>query len=402
MHEFDLLAFALALLGYGLLSRRLQAHFVTPPMFFAAVGLLIGPALANACEVSLNDAIVTVVAELTLALMLFNEASTIDVRSLAKERAAPIRMLVIGLPLAVLFGGLAGLLLLPDLGLWPTFLLAALLAPTDAALGQSVVESEDVPESTRRTIEVESGLNDGLALPGVLALAGLASTTEMEASVSLPTFLALQLTLGPLVGLLVGRVGGLLTERSVRAGWMGEEWQRLVGVGLALGSYSLAESVGGNGFVAAFTGGMALTMGSEQMHHRIHAYGQTLADQLALLLFMVFGATSLPLAALDLSAWLYAAASLTVVRIGAIALSLLGAGVDARTTLFMGWFGPRGLASILFAVVAVERSEFPELERVLSIVYLVVGLSIVLHGVSAIPLSRWLGRSVGAGTSIKA
>lgn len=361
-------------------------------MFFAGVGLVAGPAVTGACEVSLDDGVVVVVAELTLALMLFNEAATIDVRSLARERSTPIRMLLFGLPLSILFGGAVGWGLLPELGLWPVLLLAALLAPTDAALGQSVVESETVPARTRRAIEVESGLNDGLALPAVLVLAGLCSTVEMQPTLSLPSFLARQLMLGPLVGVAVGRFGGLLTERRARAASMGEEWQRLVGVGLALGAYALAEAIGGNGFVAAFIGGLALRVESPELHHRIHAFGHTLADQLALLLFMVFGATSLPLAALDLSAWVYAGASLTVVRMGAILLSLLGSGLDPRTVLFMGWFGPRGLASILFAVVVVERADFPELERVLRIVYLVVGLSILLHGLSSIPLSRWLGR----------
>ena len=398
MHSFDLMAFALALFGYGLVSRRLEAAYVTPPMFFAALGWGVGPAGTGLCAVSLGDTVVAVIAELTLALLLFNEAATLDVGSLRRERATPMRMLLLGLPLAILLGGAAGLALLPALGLWPTLLLAALLAPTDAALGQTVVESEDVPERTRRTIEVESGLNDGLALPIVLALAGFASTQQLEAGESLATFLTLQLLLGPTVGILVGRVGGMLTERSVRAGWMGEEWQRLVGVGLGLGSYALAETVGGNGFVAAFTGGMALSVRSRELHQRIHAYGHTLADQLALLLFIVFGATSLPLAALDLRAWLYAGASLTVVRMGAIALSLVGSGEDRSTVLFLGWFGPRGLASILFAVVVVERATFPELERVLSIVYLVVGLSILLHGLSAIPLSRWLGRRTADAT----
>ncbi|MHC4263380.1 MAG: cation:proton antiporter domain-containing protein [Planctomycetota bacterium] len=392
MHEFDLLAFALALFVFGLLSGRMSAWHVTAPMFFAFVGLVIGPAVGDFCEISLEDEVVALLAELALALMLFNEASTIDARALIRERSAPTRMLVLGLPLAILIGGGIGLLVLPDLGLWPVLLLAALLAPTDAALGQAVVESEVVPESTRRAIEVESGLNDGLALPAVLAFAGLASETAHTESTPLHVFLAMQLILGPLVGVTVGRLGAILIQGAVRSGAMAPSWQRLVGIGVAVGTYSLAESVGGNGFVAAFVSGLAFEITEPTLRARIHDFGQTVADQLALLLFMVFGAMSLPLAALDAAAWIYALLSLTVVRISAIALSLLGTHTDWRTTLFMGWFGPRGLASILFAIVAVEHADFPALERVLSIVYLVVGLSIVLHGITAVPFSNWLGR----------
>ncbi|MEO0663020.1 MAG: cation:proton antiporter, partial [Planctomycetota bacterium] len=173
MHEFDLLAYAAALLAYGLLSERLSAWLVSAPMFFMLVGLVVGPAVSAICDVSLDDGVVAFVAEVTLALLLFTEAATIDVRSLFAEKAAPARMLVLGLPIAIVLGGVAGYFVLPELGLWPALLLAALLAPTDAALGAAVVESEHVPESTRRAIGVESGLNDGLALPAVLALAGL-------------------------------------------------------------------------------------------------------------------------------------------------------------------------------------------------------------------------------------
>lgn len=394
MHEFDLLAYAAALLAYGLLSERLSAWLVSAPMFFMLVGLVVGPAVSAICDVSLDDGVVAFVAEVTLALLLFTEAATIDVRSLFAEKAAPARMLVLGLPIAIVLGGVAGYFVLPELGLWPALLLAALLAPTDAALGAAVVESEHVPESTRRAIGVESGLNDGLALPAVLALAGLASMAPAEHEQPILEFLALQLTLGPLAGIVVGRFGGALVGAAAERGRMGGEWQRIAGVGLALSSYALAETIGGNGFVAAFVGGLAFALRSGALAERVHAFGHTAANQMALLLFMVFGATSLPGAAFDGSALLYAALSLTVVRIGAIALSLVGAGIDRPTTLFMGWFGPRGLASILFASVAMEHAEFEGLDRVLAVVHLTVGLSIVLHGVTALPFSKRLGRAI--------
>jgi NhaP-type Na+/H+ or K+/H+ antiporter len=170
----------------------------------------------------------------------------------------------------------------------------------------------------------------------------------------------------------------------------------LTGVGLAIGSFALAGCLHGNGFVAAFVAGLAFRVRDDELRGRIHSYGATHADQLALILFMVFGATSLPAAALDARAWGYALASLFLVRGAAIALSLIGTGTDRHTVLFLGWFGPRGLASILFATIVTEAAGFVELERVLGVVRLTVGLSIVLHGLSAIPLSRRLARKSGA------
>lgn len=379
--------------AYSVASRRLTAGFLTAPMIFVGVGLLVGPGIALVGEEA--RAVIDPLAELTLALVLFGDAARIDLRVLRRSLGLPVRLLGIGLPLTILLGAGVAAAVLGGLSLWEAAVLAAVLAPTDAALGQAVVSSEAVPLRIRQTLNVESGLNDGIALPVVLALTAFAAMSGEGAEHWLG-FWGLQVTLGPLVGVAVGWIGGRLFTRAAAAGWTEHSTQRIGGMALAIIALLGAEAVGGNGFIAAFVAG--LTLGNtawafcERIHEFLEAEGQ-------LMMMLVFGALGAVLAGPALSratpeVLLYAGLSLTVVRMVPAAVSLLGSGLRWQSVAFVGWFGPRGLASLLFGMVVLEELAVPHRAFIFDVVILTVLLSVLLHGVTASWGARWYGRWV--------
>ena len=333
-------------------------------------------------------------AELTLVMVLFTDASRIDLACLRREGGLPLRLLGLGLPLTILAGTAAGLMLLPGFGWVEAALLAAILAPTDAALGQAVVSNPLVPVRIRQTLNVESGLNDGIALPLVLVLASVAGATEGETDTyHWLRFTALAVTLGPAVGVAVGWAGGRWLERGVATGWITAPFERLSSLGLALLAFAGAELVGGNGFIAAFVAGLTLGNVGRNVCETLYEFGETEGQLLTLLVFLIFGAVMVPdaIANLSLAVVAYALLSLTFIRLLPVALSLLGTGLRMPSVAFLGWFGPRGLASILFALVVVEEGELAVGPMLKDVVVLTVLLSAMLHGATAYPFARRYG-----------
>ena len=276
-------------------------------------------------------------------------------------------------------------------------LLASILAPTDAALGQAVVSSPEVPACTRQTLNVESGLNDGIALPAVLFFAAYAGLAEGEHETSWSTFVTAQLTLGPGVGVVVGGVGTWLTHQLMRRGAIEKHFKVYVNLALALIAYGLAHEVGGNGFIAAFIAGMVAGNLENDACDGMQEFTESEGQLLMVLTFLFFGATFVAPAVgrAEVSTWLYAGLSLTAVRMIPIALSLIGHGFRLTTILFVGWFGPRGLASILFGLLVVEGAhESPIAEAIFDVVVVTVTLSAILHGMSALPLAKSYGARV--------
>jgi sodium/hydrogen antiporter len=296
------------------------------------------------------------------------------------------------LPLTMLLGIVLAAPFFYSMGLWTIALLALILSPTDAALGMPVVTSPIVPQKIREAINVESGLNDGIALPPILAcIAALSVGSAERAGVHFWIwFVVKQLLFGPLVGALVGWLGGRIVERAAKRDWMNPTFQRLASCSLAVLSYALAEEVHGNGFIAAFFGGLMLGVRTPEVRERIHEFGEAEGQQLALFVFLIFGLAAVPLAAKhwDLNAWAYAILSLTVIRMLPVALSLRGTGLTKFSIAFIGWFGPRGIASVLYLLIVVNELGLKGYERVLSVIVLTVLLSVFLHGITAVPLSR--------------
>ncbi len=402
MDEDALILVALAVAAYGLLSRRLQGGMLTLPLLFVAFGLAVGDGGLGIAEIRPEQGVIHLVAEATLILVLFTDASRIDLGRLVADHTLPLRMLLFGLPLTVAAGAAAALLLFPQFTLAEAALLGAILAPTDAALGLAVVSSALVPVRIRQALNVESGLNDGLVLPLVLvcalwvggpaaeAVAGVSGTADLV------RFALAQVVLGPLVGGLVGWAGARLIDAASQRGWMTDGFQGLASLALAVLAFALAERVGGNGFIAAFAAGLAFGHAVRVRGDFIYAFMESEGQLLTLLTFLVFGAAMLPEALPHLS-WTilaYAVLSLTVLRMVPVALSLLGSGVALGTTGFLGWFGPRGLASILFALLIVERYDLARAQELLAITVVTVALSVLLHGISAAPLARAYGRQM--------
>lgn len=384
---------ALGILGFGLVSGKAQKSILTPPMAFVAFGCLLSEHGLGLIEFHVEEGLIHLLAEVTLILVLFTDASQIDLKRLRREHDLPVRMLALGLPLCIAAGTLVGALLLTELSIWEAALLAALLAPTDAALGQAVVTSEKVPARIRQTLNVESGLNDGIALPVVLIFLSIACAMAESASVAYWLGFSLkQVTLGPLVGIVVGWAGAKLVEWASRTGWMNPTFRDLASIGLALLAFAGAELIGGNGFIAAFAAGLALGNTARDAHS-LERFAEAEGQLLVLMVFLVFGGVMLPEALhhLNGTTLLYAILSLTVVRILPVAVSLLGKGQRWETVLFLGWFGPRGIASILFALLVIEAAPV-EHEGLVPVVMLTVLLSVVLHGITANPAAAWYAR----------
>lgn len=397
MHDHHLLIFfALLIFSFGLFSRLAERKYITGPMFFMTVGILASSLAFNLFEVHYEMEPVKLVAELALTLILFIDATLIDRGFLRTPPAkTSARLLLIGLPLAMLAGTGLGVLLFGSVGIISIVLMALILSPTDAALGQAVVKSEDVPGGIRQAISVESGLNDGIALPPILICIALLGAEAGHHDGGWGGFVLKQVTLGPLVGLIVGLTGGWLIQKMSDRGWMEEAFQRLSALPLAILAFAFAEMVGGNGFISAFVAGLGLTISvtSDHVRHQIQEFGETEGTQLILVVFLIFGLVMIPVA-FEYWGWselVYAIASLTVIRMVPVAISLIGTGFDWRTVTFIGWFGPRGIASVLYLLMAVAAIGFVGYERIMSVIVLTVTISVFAHGISALPLSRLYG-----------
>lgn len=393
MSEYPIFIFiAVLILGYGIFSRLAEKSIVTAPMIFVVVGILTRNFTGDNVEVGINGLLVKILAELTLILVLFIDASTINLKELIRERSLPIRLLFIGLPITMILGALVAIPLFPDMNIWVLILMALILSPTDAALGQAVVTSKFVPEKIRQTINVESGLNDGIALPPILiCIAALADDSSHGSGFSYWSLFTLkQFIYGPLIGGLVGWLGGKLVEQASKREWMNSTFQRLASISIAILAFSLAEMVHGNGFIAAFFAGLFLGTTTSEIRERIHEFGEAESQALELVIFLLFGFVLVPLSYpfWDWRAWTYALLSLTVIRMIPVALSLIGTKLSLGTIGFIGWFGPRGIASILYLLLVAIELGREGLEQMMALIVLTVLLSIFLHGISANPLSK--------------
>ncbi len=392
MDLIGLLVVGLAILAFGGVSKRAERSVLTPPMAFVLVGLLAGPLGFGLVEFSVEEPFVHLLAEVTLVLVLFIDASRISVKRLRSEHDLPVRLLSFGLPVTILAGALAANLIFEALTIWECLVLAAILAPTDAALGLAVINDKRVPVRIRQTLNVESGLNDGIALPVFLIFLSFAGApAEGMGTAFWARFVALQLILGPLIGLAAGGLGGRFIHAASESGWMNHTFQALSGLGLAFVAFAGAELVGGNGFISAFVAGLTLGNSSRAVCTCLWDFGEEEGQLLALFVFIILGAVLVP-EAVDGAGWLvlvYAALSLTVVRMAPAALALIGTGVSRQTSVFLGWFGPRGIASIVFVLLVLEHPGIRGGHLIFSVVVLTVLLSVFAHGASAYPGASW-------------
>lgn len=396
MTEYPIILFtAILILGYGIFSRLADRSVITAPMVFVTVGILASFFSTALLEEGRKAPYVKILAEATLILVLFVDASTINLKRLIREHKLPLRLLGIGLPITMLLGTVVALPLFPEEGKWSLLLMALILSPTDAALGQAVVTSPRVPEKIRQTINVESGLNDGIALPPILiCLAVLSGGSDGMNATYWVGFVLKQFIFGPVIGGFVGWVGGWLVDTASKKGWMNNTFQQLASVSLAIMAFTLAEWAHGNGFIASFFAGLLLSTRSEEIRHRIRDFGEAESQAMVLFIFLLFGMILVPMSfpLWDWRTWVYAILSLTLVRMVPVALCLKGSGLFQPSVWFIGWFGPRGIATVLYLLMMVLRIGLQGYERIVSVVTLTVMLSIFLHGFTAVPLAGLFGK----------
>jgi NhaP-type Na+/H+ or K+/H+ antiporter len=401
-----LLIVAVVMILYAAVSAPLDRRGVTSAMAFVIAGVVLATAGMGWLDISAESPVLETVTELALVFLLFSDAARIDLPGLRRNISWPSRLLLIGLPLSMLAGFGIGLLLFPGLGIASVFLLATMLCSTDAALGQRVVDDKRVPSRVRQALDVESGLNDGLAVPFFLVALDIA-TASLEGGVPSAVLanIATQLGWGIVAGVVAGALGGLLLRVAEQRAWVQGHWRQVATFAVALAAFAIAGALGGSVFIGAFVGGMVFGVVSGRREQATTLLADEAGTVLAAATWMAFGALALALVlpAITWQVVLYAALSLTVVRMIPVAIALAGTGSQWQTKLFVGWFGPRGLASVVFALMVLD-SGMPDAEPLLITVVVTVALSVFLHGLTAIPFvsvyHRWYESHLARHTSV--
>jgi NhaP-type Na+/H+ or K+/H+ antiporter len=380
-------AFVVLVFLYSLVSHRLERTVFTAPIVFTATGFLLIFTLPVLGEFEADRKAFLLVAEVGLVLTLFADATRINLQVLKSNESLPVRLLGFGMLPTILLGALGAAIVFPRLSLWEAGILAAILAPTDAGLGEVIVKSPRVPLRIRQALNVEAGLNDGLAVPFLMFFIDLAQVGTKGAGAVLMRFVVEQLGFGALVGAAIGLAGGWLLGQAKRREWMTESLQQLGLVALPLLCVMGSEPVGGSMFIAAYVAGIAVQVGFREAAEQSVEFTEGWGRLLDFFVFFLFGMfVALAWSQFSLAPVLYAAISLTVVRMLPVAVSLIGARLSSATVIFVGWFGPRGLASIVLGLVFLEQeSHLPGESTIRLAVMATVLLSIFAHGFSALP-----------------
>jgi NhaP-type Na+/H+ or K+/H+ antiporter len=397
--EIELAVLALLVAGYALVAARLDRWSIGPALAFLLIGFLLADDVLGPISITPDNEAIRILAETTLTLLLFVDASTIRARALRHDLGPVSRLLLVGLPLTILLGAVAALLLFPGIPAGLAVLIGATLAPTDAALGQAVVTNQAVPARIRRLLNVESGLNDGIATPFVVL--GVALTAAEGGGSTWLGDAITELAIGVVVGLVVGFVGGRLLDAVDRRGWTSPVSRQLFVLALAASCYLVSVGVSGNGFIAAFVGGLAFGSGTRGKEHDAVRFTELQGSLLAIGVWVAFGLTlagHIATETVDPTVLVYAALSLTAIRMVPVAVALIGVGFRPSTVAFIGWFGPRGVASIVFLILGIDGLAEAGVASgpFTAVVVWTVLFSVVLHGLSAGPLAAWYGRKTTA------
>ena len=393
--DWSIAIVALSLLAFAAVSQRLTGTPVTAAMVFVAVGVLFGPEVLGEIDIDSSSLSVRRVAEATLALVLFCDASRIEPTLLRRDAAVPVRLLGIGLPLTIALGTISAFFVFDQLTLTEALILAVVLAPTDAALGQAVVSEKRLPSRIRQGLNVESGLNDGICVPLLFAAVALADVeSNISHGQSAGILLLEEIGYGAIGGVIAGLVVAGIVIFAGRRDLIAHPWRQVIPMAGAVLAYGIAIGLDGSGFIAAFVAGMTFRLVLGRDPGEINDLTEQVGNVLNAITFVLFGAILLGPALGELT-WelaLYAVLSLTIVRMLPVAIAMLGSRARLPTLGFLGWFGPRGLASIVFAVIVVQESNVPHESLIVLAIYLTVGLSVFTHGPTAAPLARIYAR----------
>lgn len=393
----NLLIVSLFILLFGVFAKRIEKSIINGPVLALALGMLFGPLGLKIIQVDLDIEGYKLIAELALALVLFSDASKANLAVLKRNAGLPIRLLFIGLPLTIIFGMTIGFMIFKDFSWLEIAILATMLAPTDAALGKAVVTNEAVPVKIREALNTESGLNDGITVPVLFLFIALFVS---ESDINFGSFYGLKLFaeeigIGLLAGGIITYVTVILARYSNMHQWISESWKPIIVIALSFACFTAAQMAGGSGFIACFTGGFLY--GTLNSKHQFGAdfieTAEGAGDTMSLLTWLIFGAFVIPnfVHSFDWDVLIYALLSLTIIRMLPVFLSLINTGESLKEKLFIGWFGPRGLATIVFAIIVLDVP-LPHNEKIIEVTVYTILLSVVLHGITANPFIKLLNK----------
>jgi NhaP-type Na+/H+ or K+/H+ antiporter len=390
----ELAILALFTFFYSVVAGRIEKLPVSGPIVFVITGFMLGPLGLGWFKDDVSQVEFRVLVDLTLALILFIDAANADTSILRRQWRIPARMLGLGLPGAIALGFIIAAWLFDNLTVYEAAILATMLAATDAALGKAVVSNPTVPSRLREGLNCESGLNDGLCVPILLVFIALAHGSVADETTLALTLVAKELGIGLVVGLVVAGSGAWLLDFSYKRDWISDVWVQVSVPALAIASFAFAQSLHGSGYIAAFVGGMLFGFIARAATHKLVMPGEAISEGMSMLTWLIFGVAVIgqSFAAFTWQIIVYSILSLTLVRMLPIFLSLLGTSETNSSKLFLGWFGPRGLASIVFAIIVLDEN-LPGGDFLAMVVTCTVGLSLILHGVSANPLAGLIARS---------
>ena len=384
---------AIFILLYSMIAGRIERSIVSGPIVFVTAGFLFGPMGLGWFEGAAARSDLRMLADFTLALFLFIDASNADLSTLKRNFAIPARLLLLGLPGSIILGFALALVMFNVLTVFEAAILGTMLAATDAALGKPVVTNPAVPARMREGLNVESGLNDGLCVPVLLVFIELALDTEFKGGNAAMAirFLVEELGVGLVVGLGLTGLASALLHICMKRGWVTGTWVQVSVIALALSCFEVAQVFHGSGYIAAFTGGLLFGSLARRSTHDMEISAEVVGDMLSLLTWLLFGIVVIGqvFGQFTWQIFLYALLSLTAVRMVPVFLALTGSGESIQSKLFIGWFGPRGLASIVFAVIVLDEG-LPGSQFIALVVACTVFVSLIVHGVSANPLARWV------------
>jgi sodium/hydrogen antiporter len=389
MHSETALVLTVLVLCYAAVSGLVRRWFLAPALIFVVVGIVLGPSCLGWIETGSDTKGFAVLSELALTVILFNQASALNLQNAFRRGHLPLRLMAIGIPVTFVFNTAIAVLVLPVLPFWEAVCLAVIVAPTEVALLDALLEDRRIPQRVRRALSIESGLYDGFALAALLAALALASEQTDHAAVRWAWFAFRTEFASLAIGVLIGAIGGLLISRSSTRGWMSGTWSQLGTLALALVCFGLGERLHGSGFVTAFVGGLAYAVVLRRNATQAPAtqVSDAAGQVLELLVFALFGAMAVVPAWRD-AGWrvvVFAALVLIVARIASLAIALAGSGLPRRSKLFMGWFGPRGIGTLVLGLIVIGEGEIKQGALITQAVVVIVTLSLILHSITAAP-----------------
>ncbi len=387
MHTEAAFVLTIVVLCYAVVSGLVRRLYLAPALIFVALGMILGRFGFGLVDVGEHTEGFTVLAQLALTVILFNQASVLDLRALIRGRRVSLRLLAIGIPATIVLGALTAVLLLPELPLWEAVCLAVIVAPTEAALIDALLEDRRIPELVRNALSVESGFYDGFALAALLAALAFASAQTDHAVQRWVWFAVRGELVSAAVGIVIGLAGAVVISRSHARGWMSDTWAQLATVALALVCFGIGERLHASGFVAAFAGGLAYAVFSPRsdVGPTMTVVSDAAGQLLELLVFALFGGFAVIPAWRD-AGWrvvVFAVVALIGVRVAAVAIALLSSGLPLSDTLFIGWFGPRGIGSVVLGLLVIEQGEIHQHALIKQAVVIVVTVSLVVHSLTA-------------------